>query len=511
MLIAKEFFEKLQNISKNEPVIAVFLEKNLHYNDGLTLQTILNEYTRYFDKLTNPADKEKLSLRFWEIIDSMKTPLIEVSHDGSSQVYFLYRKQEENGKDLYIQGDFHGYGSTLSSQRLTRMGDTDVMCCITPMKKELEDALITYHFVEVPPKHRDQRADYFYREHLEFKDLVDTNWLPDPHSKHSKAFEKRESQFCVNAENDMTRWYIPEFREWPTLAEIQEDPRLTHWVHKPNGRIIHGIASFADDLRSIQVFKPTQQVENVIIVNDGFAYLFCDSVNRLQKIAEKEKCAFVFISPFGGLGNAKEHPLGLRGLEYHRDINQYSKFILNDLLLELNKQGVLPDPHPTNMTIIGASLSATAALRMGLTHPDRFSRVIAHSPAPIGREMIDQIPDVPVKANRIRIDIECGQFENPDNAQNDMLLYAHELERLLKVDVHVGLHGHQHEAWVVDLDRSLPAILEASHTDAQKLKKSTEFPSVISQSIFTRTQASSAKSDEESNTKIWHVKVGKKQ
>ncbi len=455
----------------------------LAISEDSNFREILSAYSVCYDELSKD-EQEKLSLHFWEIIKSTKMPLIEVNNDGSAQVYFLYRKQKENGKDLYIQGDFHGYGSTLSSQLLNRVGNTDVMCCITPMKKELENALITYHFVEVPPKHRDQRADYFYKEHPEFKEVVDTNWLPDPHSKHSKAFDKRENQFCVNAGNDMTRWCTPEFHEWPTLTEIQNDPRLTHWVQNPGGQIVRGITPLFTDnenLRSIQVFKPTEQVEHIVIVNDGFAYLFCDSLNHLQNFAEKQKCALIFISQLGGLGDSKVHPLGLRGLEYHMNVDKYSAFILEKLLPELNKQGVLPDPHPTNMTVIGASLSGTAALRMGLTHPDKFRQVIAHSPSPFNKEIIDKIPDVHVIASKMRIDIECGQFENPDNAQNDNLSYSHELERLLKVDMNVGLHGHQYEAWVADLDRSLLAIqnlaqknTEESKVDASRLS-STSF------------------------------------
>lgn len=47
------------------------------------------------------------------------------------------------------------------------------------------------------------------------------------------------------------------------------------------------------------------------------------------------------------------------------------------------------------------------------------------------------------------------------------------------------------------IERSLPAMLKASHTlDAQEVKKSTELPSVSSQQEFT-------KGDEETSTKIW--------
>lgn len=450
--ITKEFVEKLQHVSEKEPLFAVLLKKCLQAKDDLTIQTILNEYSESFRELSDPEDRNKLSVYFWEIIESLKLPFIEVNHDGSFQAYFLYKNQQTNNNDLYIQGDYHGYGSTFPTQKLNRIGDTDVMCCVTPINNGLHNALITYHFVEVPPKNVNEET------------LIDLNdqkyWTPDPYGKNTKAYEKIESQFCVNAKNDMGNWRVSEPGEWPSFEDIHKDSRLTHWVQHPDGHITRGMASFDKDFRSIQVFKPTGMVENIVIVNDGFAYLLCDGLNQIQAIAEKNNCALIFISPMFGLGDPTVHPLGIRGLEYHINVDQYATFILENLLPELNKQGVIHYPHPTNMTVIGASMSGIAALRMGLTHPDQFTNVIAHSPAPIGRDKIDEIPDVSDIASQMRIDIECGIFENPKNAYaNDNLSYAHELGKLFNVPVHVGLHGHQTEGWVVDLKRSLPAVM----------------------------------------------------
>ena len=57
--------------------------------DELSFQTILNRYEKYFGGLINPENKNKLSQHFWEIIDSLKLPLLEIKDDGSAQVYFL--------------------------------------------------------------------------------------------------------------------------------------------------------------------------------------------------------------------------------------------------------------------------------------------------------------------------------------------------------------------------------------------------------------------------------------
>src|SRR5579872_3968943 len=125
MPIAKEFFEKLKHLSENEPLLAIFLKEYMHDSDELSFKAILNAYEIYFGELIKSGDKNKLSQHFWEIIDSLKLPLIEIKDDGSAQVYFLYRKKENYGNDLYVQGDYHGYGSTQDSRKFKRIGATD--------------------------------------------------------------------------------------------------------------------------------------------------------------------------------------------------------------------------------------------------------------------------------------------------------------------------------------------------------------------------------------------------
>ena len=100
--------------------------------------------------------------------------------------------------------------------------------------------------------------------------------------------------------------------------------------------------------------------------------------------------------------------------------------------------------------------------------------MIAHSPSDIPRDKIDSITDVSIRTRdpitdileraralrALQIDIECGQFENPNRAavNNNCWDYAKELAQTLGVKVHVEKHGHNYEAWMHDLvTRSLPA------------------------------------------------------
>ncbi len=75
---------------------------------------------------------------FWEQVKAIGgTPIIEDSLDTGLEcdVYFLFPKEslaestETPGtkKDLYLQGDFHGYCSTDDRQRLLEFPDTGIM------------------------------------------------------------------------------------------------------------------------------------------------------------------------------------------------------------------------------------------------------------------------------------------------------------------------------------------------------------------------------------------------
>lgn len=78
------------------------------FNEAKTFQEALNVYSTYYNTLDQDQQRQ-LSGEFWKYIESLTLPIVKLNTDGSHQVYFLYRKQQENSQDLYIQGDFHVY------------------------------------------------------------------------------------------------------------------------------------------------------------------------------------------------------------------------------------------------------------------------------------------------------------------------------------------------------------------------------------------------------------------
>ncbi len=426
-------------------------------SNAATFREFLEKYSAYFSKPDSDKQKTHLANAFWKLIDTIKMPVVELADDGSYQVHFLYRKTQDElaGNNLYIQSDYHGFGSTLETQRLNPVGTTDVMCVTTKMGSEFKDALIAYHFVEAPHAYANKSA-------AEIGVIPEGQRLLDPRSKHHNS-DGGENQFCLNSENDVTPWRGTDNLTWPTFQDVRADDSLIHFRHKSDGEIVRDRIDIEKDVHSIQILKPTDDdVKKIVIINDGLAYLLCDGVNRLQEMADREKCAFIFISPGKGLGDENTDPLsGVRGIDYHYGIDQYNNFVLNQLLPELHRQNIIPHERPTNMTIVGASLSGTAALQMGLTHPDRFSQVIAHSPSSNNKWMIDSTPNVNEAAKRVQIDLEYGLFETIDYAQNPAILpYGQELAKSLGIKLHIGVHGHQYEPWMHDLViRSLPAML----------------------------------------------------
>ena len=181
-----------------------------------SFSSVLNTYSRYYNELDDKEQRVQLSQVFWSYIKTRTLPIIEMSTDGqSAQVFFLFRKDlDKNEKDLYIQGDYHGYGSTLESQRLKRKGNTDVMYCESTMPK---DALITYQYVEISSDYRDKMPPYFYQESGFDSKLTGlfSNPLPDPYQKHSKSYGS-DGFLCVNAGNDISHLKLSPVN-WPTL------------------------------------------------------------------------------------------------------------------------------------------------------------------------------------------------------------------------------------------------------------------------------------------------------
>lgn len=159
MTIAKQFLHSLQRATdtKEFPKLS---EPVLPEKTGqLTFQMVLDEYAKYYNSLKSTAKKEKLSRIFWQQIKALGTPIIEdiPGNDSECSVYFLYpkenleRRAKRGGKkDLYLQGDFHGYGSVDGRQQLLELEKTGIMTRRDSIPKK---SILTYSYTQETSKY----------------------------------------------------------------------------------------------------------------------------------------------------------------------------------------------------------------------------------------------------------------------------------------------------------------------------------------------------------------------
>lgn len=175
-----------------------FWTKHFGNLEATSFRQTLDLYAQYHAELT-VEQQAQLSNVFWSHIDARKLPIIEmVAGSDHAQVFFLFRKAEDHGKDLYLQGDVHGYGSTLDSQRLQHQGDTDILCCENSIPN---NALVTYQYVEVA----DNPEHPVYRNKMPNDGQLNgvlSNPFPDPYQKHAHPYYAA-GFFCVNVNKMM--------------------------------------------------------------------------------------------------------------------------------------------------------------------------------------------------------------------------------------------------------------------------------------------------------------------
>ncbi|MBY0544432.1 MAG: hypothetical protein K2Q14_02665, partial [Gammaproteobacteria bacterium] len=247
--------------------------------------------------------------------------------------------------------------------------------------------------------------------------------------------------------------------------------------------------SYADCTRAIHVFTPTsEKIDNLVIINDGFAYLALDAMSTFEQMVEQgnlsENTAFVCITALPALlkkisiddPGASMPGMGERMIDYEYKIDDYVKFIDKSLLPTLEKSGLDLPTNPNNRVMIGSSLSGTASIYIGSKYPELVGGIIAQSPSPTNRRILKDIvdnyePSIP----RAHIQLSCGSFEQAGFAENTNFPFAKELKKRLQIPLSVGLHGHQQLAWTDALRHSLPATLAI--LEGNNLKDGYKFPS----------------------------------
>ena len=525
MTITQDFIKKLQDTTGKEPLFEKFWEDSSSHIGVPTFQDVMNKYAEYYSRLSR-SQKLEMSKVFWEQVKAIGgTPIIEDHFESDCEVYFLMPKdQVVSGKDLYLQGDFHGYDSTDGRQKVTEFSDTGIMLHSKPMPK---DSIVTYRYIQLatnlrgktPTQHHgsdiveEPPANFFPKEAIvprvilsQTKNASDKFWgsasqLADSYSTHSPpvvGIGSPEKIFRVSAEPAHAHLSIKEIN-WSNLLSSQNTNSVNkHFkYHDTLYSTLNGNLEFADPLyrqpdagpmqlfrqetsslyadctRVIHVFTPTSgQVDNVVIINDGMAYLGSDAMGTFEQMVEEgtlsENTAFVCITPLPALKTKIENDpkanmpgMGERTIDYEHRIEDYAQFIDKSLLPALGKAGLELPTNPNNRVMIGSSLSGTASLYIGLQHPTLVGGVIAQSSSPSNRRILSGIVAEydASRAPKAEIYLSCGKFEKPGFADNTNLPYAIELSEKLHVPLHQGAHGHQFVAWTRELKQAIPDTL----------------------------------------------------
>ncbi len=163
MPIAKDFIDKLQEATGAAPFVKKFWEDFSSASVIPTFQDVLNKYADYYSN-SNLSDTQKTQLTdiFWNQIKAYGgTPIIEntLGSNDICNVYFLIKKdslqesKEVPGTkmDLYLQGDFHSYGSIDGRQKLLELENTGIMLRTDRIAKA---SILTYQYIQTEPSHQ---------------------------------------------------------------------------------------------------------------------------------------------------------------------------------------------------------------------------------------------------------------------------------------------------------------------------------------------------------------------
>ncbi|MDF1646197.1 MAG: serine hydrolase [Legionellaceae bacterium] len=488
-------------------------------SDAYTVEDVLNQYVKYCHDYLNPAQKKAMSMVFWSQIEAMGSPIMENIPDKTGQcaVYFLFpATQVDAGNDLYLQGDFHGYGTTERRARLSLLEGTDIMFKHDVMQK---DDLVTYQFVQLPKSIQDKnptelagssfveppQVDYFAEEKQ--VDTIDSppmpenppDWFQNPEVILKAAYSKdrpvfyiygEDKIFLVNADEALARLSGEplDFQMLLSKTPAENKPFVLHDVfyanrsgdihpseHIPVEQFFnHPDEAPYDDLtRLIYVLKPkVGAVEHLVFINDGLGYLHSGAMQQLEDMIENGHLSphtgVVWVHTLPALAKMIDPPegnekaslagMGERTIDYEYGRAQYVEFIEDKLFPQLEASGFEVPKDKNHRVMVGSSLSGTFALWVASEHPELFGTVIAQSPSPSNRSILrETVATYDASKPRSHIILSCGKFESPNFAANGNLQYTQQVSTRLNIPMKkVGPHGHQFLPWTQALADDLP-------------------------------------------------------
>ncbi|MCS5711498.1 alpha/beta hydrolase-fold protein [Candidatus Berkiella aquae] len=482
------------------------------YSDDsrVSFEEVLIKYKDYYNGLDSEEKQLLLQSLFWEQVKTVGTPIIEDIPDNKSKVYFLYSKDkvknssEEPGKkrDLYLQGDFHGYGSTLKDeQSLGQLAGTDILFRSDTMDKE---ALVTYYFVQLEPSLGDKPATHFYgdiayqppsffpvtlkeppsdmpasKSKEEIAMVSNLFWgedsvVVDEYCKFHKSYDQNSGFFCADSKKSVADLGFPIRMKGDNaffdnfFASKVKSASLA--LASANNKVID-YPENREDLdkcsRSILLFAPEDKkaIENVVIIYDGRFYQLGNTQERLENVFE-QNTAVIYVNPEKGIEEEAKRSgvqfdvtdslpgMNERTVDLKHRVDEYAQFIHEELLPELVKRGFAIPDDPNKRVLVGSSLAGTASIYMGMKYPAWFGKVVAQSPSIANREKLEDFVTQEQKPPPPDLYLSCGQFECPEHARNQGLPFAKELATHFNIPLHINPYGHQMEGWSQELEKS---------------------------------------------------------
>lgn len=522
--IANEILNNLNATSESEPLLIPLLHDLQLLRDELTVKDILLHYANYHNKLTDD-DKIKLSTLFWSMIKTVGTPIIEkdLQEPNKCRVHFLFPKDQlENDNTLYLQGAFHGYGGIRERNQLSELADTGILYRIDTLPL---NAILNYQYQQngasaLNDDYSFHRNVYHHRysggivlrvnadpvksllgEHLgndeeKYWDRITASAVSDQQTNFTQLVTlytdtNNTLQTCDAPLPQKVDIYNP---VPPNLAEIPDED-LTN-------------SPYANFTRAIHIFLPRchpTEINNIIVFNDGRPYILAGMVEQAKRMIKSgnlpANTALIFITTLQGLINTmpgiqhderfKLSGMGVRTIDFQLGIDNYVSF-LKSVFQQLEHHLKIPN-NASYRTIVGASLSGTATLCIALKEPGLFNSYIAQSPSPSNDAIL-----IDLQANRnANVQLSCGVFEQPsyNDTETDCFNYARELAQRFDIPFdEEKYHGHNHAAWIQDLETAIPKSL------MKRLNKSPESASIFSQSIFYQSKESSIKIENKNET-----------
>jgi enterochelin esterase-like enzyme len=313
------------------------------------VQTILR-WRHYSGRTTDSMNKLKtFEQQLVELHD------IENKTEREKKAAALYAAiKKECGTPMALEGRAHFffYGD---ASHVMLAGDWTYWQMATPFERVAETKLFQA-VLEFPPTAR-----------LQYKLVVDGNWILDPGNPHTSA-----EGFGVNSEFWMDEY---EDRSFLTLPKNQEVKRGTITRHSLKSEIVHEDREFFLFTPSNAAADPLVE-HQLLLIHDGAEAIsigrFHHILDNLMAAGKLPSTCAIFIPPHN------------RHTEYALNKN-YEKFCVEEVIpkaVEIWKErGVKISEEPQDRCVTGASLGGLLATQTVLDFPKQLGAVIAQSPA----------------------------------------------------------------------------------------------------------------------------------